>query len=226
MGKLIVIDGVDCSGKETQAKLLYKAIRETRSDCEMISFPRYSEPSCELVREYLNGTFGSKPDDVDPYTASTFYAADRYASYKCEPWGKCYDSGGIVIADRYMTSNIIHQAPKFKASDERQEFVTWLACLEYVHNRIPVPDMVIYLDMPFEILTKLLVERAKADGTENKLDIHEGNFEYLKRCRLINTSINNKFKLWDTINCADATGRLKSIDEIHDAIMARVNTIL
>ena len=179
MGKLIVIEGLDGSGKSTQLDLLIERLKGLNIDCRSVSFPDYESDSSALVRMYLAGKFGNKPDDVNPFAASVFYTVDRYASYK-QNWGEYYDAGGVIIAGRYTTSNAVHQTSKLEKS-EWETFLNWLYDFEYNKVRIPKPDKVIFLDMPVEVSQKLLSGRYKGD--ESKKDIHESDVNYLDNCR-------------------------------------------
>lgn len=144
-GKLIIIEsGSDASGKATQSERLYERLISEGKKCMKITFPDYESDSSALVKMYLNGDFGKNPNDVSPYVSSTFYAADRYASYKTK-WGEFYNSGGIIISDRYTTSNMVHQAAKIE-SPEKEKFLEWLYDLEFNIYGIPTPDEVIFLD--------------------------------------------------------------------------------
>ena len=145
MGKLIVIEGVDSSGKETQTRLLYEYIKTRTENVKKISFPDYESDFCVPVKKYLAGDLGNAPSDVNAYAASSFYAIDRYASYK-KNWGSFYEDGGVVVCDRYVTSNIIHQA--MKIDGDKKDFIDWLADYEYNKLGLPKPDVVIFLDMP------------------------------------------------------------------------------
>ena len=129
MGKLIVIEGTDGSGKSTQFRLLTQRLENENIAFQKIVFPQYSEPSSALIRMYLGGEFGTNPSDVNAYAASTFYAIDRYASYK-KIWGQWYEQGGLVVCDRYTTSNAVHQASK-EPEETRQAFLKWLYDFEY-----------------------------------------------------------------------------------------------
>ena len=124
MGKLIVIEGTDGSGKSTQFKRLTERLQEEGKTFQKLVFPQYAEPSSALIRMYLGGEFGSKPTDVNAYAASAFYAVDRYASYK-KVWGEYYEQGGLILSDRYTTSNGVHQASK-EAPENRNKFLHWL----------------------------------------------------------------------------------------------------
>ena len=127
-GKLIVFEGTDGSGKSTQFRLVCEALRARGQEFRTMVFPRYQEESSALVRLYLGGKFGSHPSDVNAYAASTFYAVDRYAGYR-QDWGGYYENGGLMVADRYTTSNAVHQASKLPP-EEREEFFRWLADFE------------------------------------------------------------------------------------------------
>ena len=146
MGKLIVIEGTDGSGKSTQFRLLTQRLENENIAFQKIVFPQYSEPSSALIRMYLGGEFGTNPSDVNAYAASSFYAIDRYASYK-KIWGQWYEQGGLVICDRYTTSNAVHQTVKCPPQ-ERGEFLRWLDDFEHTKLGLPRPDLVLYLDMP------------------------------------------------------------------------------
>ena len=178
MGKLIVFEGTDGSGKTTQFALLTKRLKSLGIDFRTMDFPQYSEPSSSLIRMYLGGEFGSKPSDVNAYAASTFYAVDRFASYR-EDWGEIYENGGLILSDRYTTSNAVHQGSKLPA-EELPEFFAWLYDLEYNKMGLPKPDMVIYLDVDVETSLSRMARRQQ--NTNTKADIHEQDVEYLQRC--------------------------------------------
>lgn len=178
MGKLIVIDGLDGSGKTTQFDVLREKLSAVTT-VKAISFPDYRNSSSALVKMYLNGEISENASDVNAYAASSFYAVDRYASYKML-WEKNYLDGEMILASRYVTSNAIHQMGKLPES-EWDGYLKWLADYEYVRLGLPEPDMVIFLDMPVEISQRLMTERY--NGDEKRKDIHEANVEYLKLCR-------------------------------------------
>ncbi len=178
-GKLIVIDGLDGSGKGTHAKRLVNNLLNCGQEVRAVSFPNYNDNSSALVKMYLQGEFGNNAGSVNPYAASTFYSVDRVASF-IKDWKKDYDSGKIIVADRYTTSNIIHQTEKLPR-DKWNDFIDWLLDFEYNKLALPKPDVVLYLDMPVEISKELIMKRY--NGDESKKDIHENDFEYLKRCR-------------------------------------------
>ena len=217
MGKLIVIEGTDGSGKSTQFRLLTQRLESENIAFQKIVFPQYSEPSSALIRMYLGGEFGTNPSDVNAYAASSFYAIDRYASYK-KIWGQWYEQGGLVICDRYTTSNAVHQGAKC-SPEERQAFFRWLD--EFEHDKLGLPraDLVVYLDMPTEKAVELL--RSREASTNTKADIHELDTAYLAACRACALQAAEQLG-WHVVHCLDDAGRLRSIEDIHSEIWALV----
>jgi len=219
-GRLIVFEGTDGSGKSTQFKALCDRLSGQGTAYEKLVFPQYKEPSSALIRMYLAGEFGSHPGDVNPYAASAFYAVDRYASMK-KVWGEHYKNGGLILADRYTTSNAVHQSAKLPEG-QREEFCRWLD--EFEHDRLELPraDLVLYLDMPTDFAVKLL--RSREQATNTSADIHEVDDGYLATCR---TAALQAAKVlgWTVIPCVD-NGRLRSIEEIHEEIWALVAPLL
>ena len=163
-GRLIVFEGTDGSGKSTQFRALCDRAARSGHSFQKLVFPQYSEPSSALIRMYLGGEFGSHPGDVNPYAASSFYAVDRYASFK-KVWGTFYQSGGLVLTDRYTTSNAVHQAVKC-APEEREAFLRWLDDFEHHKMGLPRPDLVLYLDMPTDRAVSLLRQRENDTHTQ------------------------------------------------------------
>lgn len=216
MGKLIVIEGLDGSGKGTQAKLLTQNLESEGCRVRKISFPDYESNSSALVKMYLAGEFGKNPGDVNAYAASTFYAVDRFASFK-KDWGEFYADGGIVIADRYTTSNAVHQCSKLPEG-EWDAFLEWLFRFEYTLMGIPEPDAVVYLKVDPAVSQKLMTGRYAGD--ESKKDIHEGNLDYLNRSRMAANYCSRKLG-WKEVECTDAEG-MRSIE----AIQADIRTLL
>lgn len=211
--QLVVIEGLDGSGKATQAELLSEGLIKAGKTVRKVSFPNYESDSSALVKMYLTGQFGSNPSDVNAYAASSFYAIDRYASYKTD-WGKFYKNGGIIIADRYTTSNAIHQCSKLP-KEEWDGYLDWLFQFEYERLGIPEPDLVVYLRVSPDVSQKLMSKRYKGD--EEQKDIHEKDIEYLNRCRIAADYCSEKLG-WKTIECAN-NGEMKSIEEIHKDII-------
>ena len=219
-GSLIVFEGTDGSGKSTQFKALCDRLSRQDTAYEKLVFPQYKEPSSALIRMYLAGEFGSHPGDVNPYAASAFYAVDRYASMK-KVWGNYYKDGGLILADRYTTSNAVHQSAKLPEG-EREDFCRWLD--EFEHDRLELPraDLVLYLDMPTDFAVKLL--RSREQATNTTADIHEVDDGYLSTCR---TAALQAAKVlgWTVIPCVE-NGKLRSIEEIHDQIWSLVAPLL
>ena len=196
MGKLIVIEGTDGSGKSTQFRLLTDRLESEQVKFQKLVFPQYSEPSSALIRMYLGGEFGKSPSDVNAYAASAFYSVDRYASYR-KVWGKWYEAGGLVVSDRYTTSNAVHQASK-EPEDKREDFLNWLYDFEYDKLGLPRPDLVIYLDVPTDFTEKML--RHRESETNTHADIHEQDTQYLATCRRMGRAAAAHYG-WTVIRC-------------------------
>ena len=207
-GKLIVFEGTDGSGKATQAKRLLRTLEARGTPCREIDFPRYGNPFAEPANLYLHGALGSRPGDVGACAASVLFAVDRYASYK-EDWGAFYESGGVIVANRYTTSNAVHQASKLP-DGERWEFLDWLFDLEYRRLGLPEPDLVLYLDMPPEASAEMVRRRSRETGVE--ADIHEQDGAYLRRCRESAREIAGRLR-WVVVDCA-VNGRPRTPDDI------------
>ncbi len=222
MGILIAIDGVDASGKQTQSQLVFDKLIKQGKKARLVSFPDYSSDSSALVRMYLNGEFGSDPSDVNAYAASTFFAADRFASYRRD-WKKDYENGVVMIADRYVQSNMIHQASKLPAS-EKEKFIDWLYELEYGIYALPKPDVTIFLDMPPEKARELMAERENKFTRSADKDIHERNSEYLLKSYENAVFIAQKLG-WTRISCVK-DGKLRSVEDINDEIMKTAAPLL
>lgn len=218
--KLIVIDGLDGCGKSTQFEMLSKKLDENNIPCKCISFPDYDKPSSTLVKMYLGGEISNSPDGVNAFAASSFYAADRYVSYKLY-WEENYKCGEVILASRYVSSNAIHQMAKLP-EEQWDEYLEWLEDYEFTKLGLPRPDLIIFLDMPFEVSSKLITSRYKGD--ETKRDIHEADAAYLRSCR--NSALYAaKAKGWKIINCSDGESPL-SINTISDKIWNAVSDII
>lgn len=220
MGKLIVFEGTDGSGKSTQFELLAKRLEAEQIGFQRLRFPQYEEPSSALIRMYLGGAFGDDPEAVNAYAASTFYAVDRYASYQCV-WKDYYQGGGLVVSDRYTTSNAVHQGSKVPEG-ERAEFFRWLYDLEYDRMGLPRPDLVVLLDMPVELSEQLMRKREKSTGTH--ADIHERDEDYLKKCHDVALHA-AKYYGWRTVSCAK-DGAIRGVEDIHEEVYAIVKSCL
>ena len=214
-GTLFVIEGVDGSGKATQTDLLYQALQKQDKPVRKVSFPNYDSPSSSLIKMYLNGEFGSDPQSVNAFATSVFFAVDRFASFR-KDWQPFYENGGIVIADRYVTSNLVHQAGKIAEAAEKERYVHWLSDLEYNIFGLPRPDCVIFLDMPPAYSLRLRQQRntLKQGLTQ---DIHEADQQYLQQAYENATAI-AQHQQWHRINCV-ANDQIRSIEEIHTEIM-------
>lgn len=220
MGKIIVIEGLDGCGKSTQLEILGERLQKSGYSCRTVSFPNYNSPACEPVKMYLGGEFGSNPDDVNAYAASTFYAIDRFASFKTD-WEEFYKTDGIIVCGRYVTSNAVHQCSKLPLS-EWEKFSDWLYDFEYNKIGIPKPDAVLFLSMPPQMSEKLLMTRYDGDG--EKKDIHEKDIEYQIKCREA-ASFSAQHNGWRIIDCTDGE-KLRSIDDISDEIFGLVSSII
>ena len=219
-GKLIVFEGTDGTGKATQTRLMAQRLRAENIPFREIDFPRYGNPFAEPARLYLNGALGANPGDVSAYGASVLYAVDRYASYR-EDWGRAYETGTLILANRYTTSNAVHQAAKLPP-DERADYLTWLFDLEYHRLGLPAPDLVIYLDLSSELSERLLRQRQAASGT--RADIHEQDAAYLRRCRACAQELVRSFH-WQLVDCARGQELLRP-EEIHQNVWELVRPIL
>lgn len=222
-GKLIIIEsGADSSGKATQTQLLFQRLEQESYPVKKVEFPNYQSPSSALVKMYLNGDFGKNPGDVDPYISSTFYTVDRYASYKTI-WEDFYTQGGIILADRYATSNMVHQGAKLEGKD-KDSYLEWLWNFEFNIYKLPVPDGVIFLDMPTEFSNRLMEERKNKYTGGAKQDIHERNKSYLKSSYENSLYVAAKYG-WKQVSCIQGN-QLRSIPEIHEDVYLGVKDII
>ncbi len=212
MGKLIVIEGTDGSGKSTQFRLLTERLEKEGRQFRQLEFPQYAEPSSALIKMYLAGEFGTNPSDVNAYAATAFFAVDRYASYK-KVWGKWYEDGGLVLSARYTTSNAVHQASK-EPEEKQRDFLGWLYEFEYDKLGLPKPDLVIYLDVPIDFTEKMM--RSREAATNTHADIHEQDLEYLATCRRTGRAAAAYYG-WTVIDCV-RDGAMRSIEDIQEEI--------
>lgn len=215
-GRLIAMEGLDGSGKATQTALLCKALAERGIELRRISFPDYDEPSSALAKMYLNGEFGSNPNDVNAYAASSFYAVDRFASYR-RFWKQDYQNGALIVADRYTTSNIVFQLSKLP-KERWDDFIDWLQDFEYNKLELPRPDLTIYLSMPLKVSQRLLTGRYH--GNEEKKDIHESNESYLAACHESAVYAAQHLN-WKIIRCAEGE-KPRAVEAIHKEILQKV----
>ena len=221
-GKLITIEAGDGSGKATQTKALYDRLQSEGYNVMKVEYPDYDSDSSALVKMYLGGAFGDKAQAVDAYGASAFFAVDRYASFHMK-WKQAYEGGAIIIADRYTTSNMVHQAVKLTDDNERERFLNWLWDFEFSKLKLPVPDVVVYLDMDPDASDQLIAARAKSDSSRGK-DIHEKDRDYLHRCHEAYGWVADKYG-WKRIGCCSG-GRVRSIEEIHADVYEAVRPFI
>ena len=221
--KLIVIEGVDSSGKQTQSALLKEKLINNGKNVVSIEFPNYKSESSAVVKMYLGGEFGKDAGDVSGYAASMFFAVDRFASVKGE-WKEYFADGNIIIADRYTTSNMVHQASKIENLKEKEIFLDWLSDLEYNKLTLPKPDLVIFLDMPVKNAMELMARRANKINDSDVKDIHESNMEYLQKS-YDNAVFVAKREGWTTVHCTN-NGEVRSIEDISGEIYSIVNKII
>jgi dTMP kinase len=215
MGKLIAIEGLDGSGKDTQSKLLFSVPTEEGRAVRLLSFPDYESPSSTLVKMYLGGELGKNPGDVNAYAATMMFAADRYVSYK-KDWGEFFaDGDSVIIANRYTTSNAIHQASKLD-ENKRKEFFAWLEEYEYEYLRLPRPDRVFFLDLPVDIAIAHILSREEKTGVPR--DIHEKDFSYIRACESAAKSA-AEFYGWTRVEVA-RNGEMLSPDEIERKLVS------
>lgn len=219
-GKLIVIEGLDGSGKATQAGRLSQTLFDRGLRVKQVSYPNYQSDASAPVKMYLRGDFGFHPDDVNAYAASSLYAVDRFADYKMN-WENFYLNGGIVIADRYTTSNAVHQCSK-KPRQEWDSFLNWLFDFEYRKIGIPEPDAVVYLRMEPGVSQKLMTGRYLGD--ESKKDIHERDMDYLSRSRAAADCCAQIYG-WKTIECV-CGGQLQTVDDIAAQVLQALQPVL
>ena len=219
MGKLFVIDGTDGSGKQTQFQKLQESLTKDGINYKVVSFPNYDSPSSSLVKMYLSGEFGENAKEISPYIASTFYAADRYATFQ-KGYKKYYEDGGIILADRYTTGNMIHQAGKIKDEEEREKFLNWLWDFEFNLYGLPVPSEVFFLNMPIENAVDLIQNRENKFTHQDKKDIHERNINHLKDAYEAACDVSKKYN-WYEIKCVK-NNEIRTIEDIHQEIYKEV----
>ena len=215
MGKLFVIDGTDGSGKQTQFNKLQERLTKDNIEYKTVSFPNYDSPSSSLVKMYLSGEFGTNAQEISPYIASTFYAADRYATFKTG-YQEYYHNGKIILEDRYTTANMVHQAGKIKDKNEREKFLKWLWDFEFNLYGLPIPTEVFFLNMPVEKSIELMKDRENKFTHNAKKDIHETNKEHLIDSYNAACSVAKEYN-WYEIKCVK-DDKIRTIEDIHEEI--------
>lgn len=219
-GKLIVFEGIDGSGKSAHYRRVCERLENEGIEYNHIVFPRYDNESSALIRMYLGGEFGENPSDVNAYTASTFFSVDRFASYR-KDWGNIYNDGGFILSDRYTTSNAVHQGAKLP-DGELEAFFKWLYDLEYVKMGLPVPDLVIYLDVDIE--TSLARMHHRQEKTNTGADIHEKDIKYLENCLRVADKAADYYG-WTRITFK-TDGVERSIEDKHEEIYSIIKSAL
>ncbi len=223
MGKLFVIDGTDGSGKQTQFQRLQQRLNKEGIEYKTVSFPNYDNASSSLVKMYLGGEFGTDPKKISPYIASTFYAVDRYATFK-RYYEDYYNDGGIILADRYTTANMVHQAGKIKDTKEREKFLDWVWDFEFNLYGLPIPTEVFFLNMPTDYVFKLIESRDNKITHKAEKDIHERNNEHIIDSYNAACDLAQKYD-WYEIKCVN-NGKLRTIDDIHEEIYNEIKKSL
>ena len=223
MGKLFVIDGTDASGKQTQLNKLKERFDKENIDYKLVSFPNYDSDSSLFVKKYLSGEFGKNAKDVSPHIASTFFALDRYVTFKKE-LEEYYNNGGIILADRYTTSNMVHQAGKIANKEERDKFLKWLWDFEFNLYKLPEPTKVFFLNMPPEYAFKLMENRENKFTHEDKKDIHESDKNHIIDSYNAACDVAKDYG-WIEINCIK-DGNIRTIDDIHEEIYKDILEIM
>lgn len=221
-GCVIVIEGTDGSGKQTQTNKLFERMLNNNLNVIKQSFPNYESPSSGPVKMYLAGELGANANSLDAYQASIFFAADRLCTFS--QLKDHYDNGGIIVFDRYVSSNMVHQAGKIANISERDNYLSWLDNLEYNLCKLPRPDKVIFLDVPVEVSKRLANERADLK-TGKKKDIHEEDAFHLKNAYDAGKYVAEKYG-WDIVNCVNENNELKTIEEIHKEVYERCLSVL
>ncbi len=221
--KLVVIEGVDSSGKQTQTQKLFDKICAMNLKTEKIVFPNYESKTSSLVKMYLGGEFGTNANEVNPYMASSFFAVDRVGSMMCE-WADRLEGADVVIADRYVTSNMIHQASKIEDPAEKEAFLNWVYDFEYCKLGLPKPDLVIFLDMPVPCAMELMKNRPNKIDSSSVKDIHEADEEYLTKSYNNAVSVADKYS-WHKISCVK-NSKIRSIEDISEEIFSVFKNIL
>lgn len=221
--KLVVIEGVDASGKQTQTEKLYSNLLSLGSKVEKIEFPNYASETSSLVKMYLGGEFGTNAQDVSPYMASAFFAVDRVGSIK-SVWKDKLSGVDVVIADRYVTSNMIHQASKIADDAEKNEFLDWVYDFEYNKLDLPKPDLVIFLDMPVKYAKQLMANRRNKINDSEVKDIHEGDTEHLTKSYNNAVGVADKYG-WHRVSCVK-DGNIRTIEDISMEILEVCKSIL
>ncbi len=219
MGYIIVIEGTDGSGKQTQATKLYERLVAKGLKVIRQSFPNYDSPSSAPVKMYLGGELCERAEQLDAYQTSSLFAVDRLCTYMKDLKAH-YDAGGIIILDRYTQSNMLHQAGKIKDIAERDKYLDWLDNFEFNELKLPRANKVIFLDVPPEVSMRLARERGELKSGTAK-DIQEQDAQHLIDAYNSGKYVAQKYD-WNIIDCVNA-GNIKSIEEIHELICKAID---
>lgn len=222
-GIIISIEGTDGAGKHTQQQLLMESLISEGYKVTNQAFPNYESDSSKPVKMYLSGEFGNNANSLDAYQASVLFAVDRLCTYK-KSLESHYNDGEILLFDRYVQSNFIHQCSKIDDPEKKLEFIKWEENLEYDTLSLPRPDLTFFIEMPIE----KSLELAKARGdykTGTTKDIHEEDSTYMKKSYDNGLTLAKKLG-WTLIHCVDENNNLKSIDEIHQEISQKTKEYL
>lgn len=219
MGKLFVIDGTDGSGKQTQFEKLKERLIKEGIEYKIVSFPNYDSPSSSLVKMYLSGEFGKNAKKISPYVASTFYAVDRYATFQTG-YKDYYENGGIILADRYTTANMVHQAGKIENGEERKKFLDWLWDFEFNLYKLPIPTEVFFLNMPVEKSLELIENRENKFTHGTQKDIHERDKNHLIDAYHAACEVAKEYD-WYEVQCVK-NNEIRAIEEIHEEIYQEI----
>ena len=214
MGRLITIDGLDASGKETQSALLCAALRERGYRVRELSFPMYGERSAAAVELYLGGALGDKPEDTNAFAASTFFSVDRYISYRTDWKRDLEDPDMVVVTNRYTTANAVHQLSKLPRQ-QWEGFLSWLWDFEFGKLGLPTPDCILYLEMRPDIARRLLAARSASTGRVQ--DIHEKSTDHLDKSYQAALYASDTLG-WNRIRCFSGD-EPRPIADIHAQIM-------
>ena len=216
--KFYAIEGTDGSGKKTQIQKLYNYLKDKGADVHVVSFPDYDSPSSGPVKMYLSGEFGDDPNVLDAYQASTLYAADRIC--KMTKLLRELEPDSIILFDRYVQSNMLHQAGKIQGRKERENLIRWVDDFEFNLLKLPRTDKVIFLDLPASKAMELINQRGQLKiGDQYDKDIHEANYNHLLNAYNAGLEASEIFG-WSNIKCLNEFDELLSPDEIHEKIKA------
>lgn len=217
MGRLIVIEGsCDGVGKSTQYKLLIDRLEKEGYKVIKHHFPSYGTYQGRPVEEYLKGNYG-KISELSPYFVNSLYAQDRAITWETGLKEE-FNKGGIIVLDRYTTSSLIYQATSIEDKNKREEFISYIYDYEYNKLNLPIPDIVIFLHVPFELAKSLKEKRKRETGVKD--DIHESDLEFMRKVSDTSIYIANKYN-WDFVECSN-NNEMLSINEIHDKIYTLV----